>query len=260
MTLLIKNGIVVNPGDQSERRADLLVKDGVIAQITESFEGEADRVFDAAGAYCIPGFIDMHVHLRDPGLTYKEDIATGGAAALHGGFTTIVAMPNTKPAADSPEVIRYVREKAEKVTKVHVIQVGSVTKGMEGRELSDIRGMAAEGCICLSEDGKSVMNADLYRDAMRIAAEENMTVLAHCEDINLVHGGVLNADEVSASLGMPGITNAVEDVIVARDILLAKETGCRLHLCHCSTEDSVKMVRMAKADGVHLPASFCHDL
>ena len=257
MTLLIKNGIVVNPGDQSERRADLLVKDGVIAQITESFEGEADRVFDAAGAYCIPGFIDMHVHLRDPGLTYKEDIATGGAAALHGGFTTIVAMPNTKPAADSPEVIRYVREKAEKVTKVHVIQVGSVTKGMEGRELSDIRGMAAEGCICLSEDGKSVMNADLYRDAMRIAAEENMTVLAHCEDINLVHGGVLNADEVSASLGMPGITNAVEDVIVARDILLAKETGCRLHLCHCSTEDSVKMVRMAKADGVHVTAEVC---
>lgn len=246
MTLLIKNGIVVNPGDQSERRADLLVKDGVIAQITESFEGEADRVFDAAGAYCIPGFIDMHVHLRDPGLTYKEDIATGGAAALHGGFTTIVAMPNTKPAADSPEVIRYVREKAEKVTKVHVIQVGSVTKGMEGRELSDIRGMAAEGCICLSEDGKSVMNADLYRDAMRIAAEENMTVLAHCEDINLVHGGVLNADEVSASLGMPGITNAV-----------AKETGCRLHLCHCSTEDSVKMVRMAKADGVHVTAEVC---
>ena len=257
MTLLIKNGIVVNPGDQSERRADLLVKDGVIAQITESFEGEADRVFDAAGAYCIPGFIDMHVHLRDPGLTYKEDIATGGAAALHGGFTTIVAMPNTKPAADSPEVIRYVREKAEKVTKVHVIQVGSVTKGMEGRELSDIRGMAAEGCICLSEDGKSVMNVDLYRDAMRIAAEENMTVLAHCEDINLVHGGVLNADEVSASLGMPGITNAVEDVIVARDILLAKETGCRLHLCHCSTEDSVKMVRMAKADGVHVTAEVC---
>lgn len=257
MTLLIKNGIVVNPGDQSERRADLLVKDGVIAQITESFEGEADRVFDAAGAYCMPGFIDMHVHLRDPGLTYKEDIATGGAAALHGGFTTIVAMPNTKPAADSPEVIRYVREKAEKVTKVHVIQVGSVTKGMEGRELSDIRGMAAEGCICLSEDGKSVMNADLYRDAMRIAAEENMTVLAHCEDINLVHGGVLNADEVSASLGMPGITNAVEDVIVARDILLAKETGCRLHLCHCSTEDSVKMVRMAKADGVHVTAEVC---
>ena len=199
----------------------------------------------------------MHVHLRDPGLTYKEDIATGGAAAVHGGFTTIVAMPNTKPVADCPEVIRYVQEKAAQVTKAHVLQVGSVTRGMEGRELSDIRGMAAAGCICLSEDGKSVMNADLYRDAMRIAAEEHMTVLAHCEDINLVHGGVLNADVRAEELGMPGITNAVEDVIVARDILLAKETGCRLHLCHCSTADSVKMVQMAKADGVSVTAEVC---
>ena len=257
MTLLIQNGRIINPNDQSERRADLLVRDGVIAEIAESVCAEADRVIDAAGAYCMPGFIDMHVHLRDPGLTYKEDIATGGAAAVHGGFTTIVAMPNTKPVADCPEVIRYVQEKAAQVTKAHVLQVGSVTRGMEGRELSDIRGMAAAGCICLSEDGKSVMNADLYRDAMRIAAEEHMTVLAHCEDINLVHGGVLNADVRAEELGMPGITNAVEDVIVARDILLAKETGCRLHLCHCSTADSVKMVQMAKADGVSVTAEVC---
>lgn len=257
MTLLIQNGRIINPNDRSERRADLLVRDGVIAEIAESVCAEADRVIDAAGAYCMPGFIDMHVHLRDPGLTYKEDIATGGAAAVHGGFTTIVAMPNTKPVADCPEVIRYVQEKAAQVTKAHVLQVGSVTRGMEGSELSDIRGMAAAGCICLSEDGKSVMNADLYRDAMRIAAEEHMTVLAHCEDINLVHGGVLNADVRAEELGMPGITNAVEDVIVARDILLAKETGCRLHLCHCSTADSVKMVQMAKADGVSVTAEVC---
>lgn len=257
MTLLIQNGRIINPNDRSERRADLLVRDGVIAEIAESVCAEADRVIDAAGAYCMPGFIDMHVHLRDPGLTYKEDIATGGAAAVHGGFTTIVAMPNTKPVADCPEVIRYVQEKAAQVTKAHVLQVGSVTRGMEGRELSDIRGMAAAGCICISEDGKSVMNADLYRDAMRIAAEEHMTVLAHCEDINLVHGGVLNADVRAEELGMPGITNAVEDVIVARDILLAKETGCRLHLCHCSTADSVKMVQMAKADGVSVTAEVC---
>ncbi len=257
MTLLIQNGRIINPNDRSERRADLLVRDGVIEEIAESVCAEADRVIDAAGAYCMPGFIDMHVHLRDPGLTYKEDIATGGAAAVHGGFTTIVAMPNTKPVADCPEVIRYVQEKAAQVTKAHVLQVGSVTRGMEGRELSDIRGMAAAGCICLSEDGKSVMNADLYRDAMRIAAEEHMTVLAHCEDINLVHGGVLNADVRAEELGMPGITNAVEDVIVARDILLAKETGCRLHLCHCSTADSVKMVQMAKADGVSVTAEVC---
>ena len=257
MTLLLKNGTIINPGDKSEKRADLLVKDGVIAEIAEEITQEADRVLDISGAFCMPGFIDLHVHLRDPGLTYKEDIATGGAAAIHGGFTTIVAMPNVKPVADNPEVIQYVQKKAAEVTKAHVLQVGSVTRGMQGQELSDIRGMAAAGCICLSEDGKSVMNADLYREAMKIAAEENMTVLAHCEDINMVHGGVLNADEKSKSLGFPGITNAVEDVIVARDILLAKETGCRLHLCHCSTADSVKMVRLAKEEGLAVTAEVC---
>ncbi len=257
MSLLIKNGMVLNPGDRTEKRADVFVENGIIEEIAERIERDADRTIDASGVYCMPGFIDMHVHLRDPGLTYKEDIATGGAAALHGGFTTIVAMPNTKPVADCPEVIEYVKDKAAEVTKVHVIQVGSVTKGMEGKELSDIRGMAKAGCICISEDGKSVMDSGLYRDAMRIAAEENMTVLAHCEDINLVRGGVLNADEKAESLGLPGISNAVEDIIAARDILLAKETGARLHLCHCSTADSVVMVCEAKEDGVDVTAEVC---
>lgn len=257
MKLLIKNGIVINPGDRSEKKADVLVREGVIVQIAASIEEDADRVIDASGYYCMPGFIDLHVHLRDPGLTYKEDIQTGTAAAAHGGFTTIVAMPNTKPVADCPEVIEYVQNRAKEVSKVHVYQVGSVTKGMKGEELSDIRGMVKAGCIALSEDGKSVMNADLYREAMKIAAEEKMVVLAHCEDINLVHGGVLNADARSEELGMPGITNAVEDVIVARDILLAKETGVRLHLCHCSTRDSVRMVKIAKEDGVKVTAEVC---
>ncbi len=257
MSLLIKNGIVINPGDGSERKADVFVEDGVVAEIADRIGRDADRVIDASGSYCMPGLIDMHVHLRDPGQTYKEDISTGGAAALHGGFTTIVAMPNTKPVADCPEVIEYVRNRAAEVTKVHVLQVGSVTKGMEGKELSDIRGMAREGCICISEDGKSVMDSGLYRDAMRIAAEEDMTVLAHCEDINLVRGGVLNDDEKAASLGLPGISNSVEDIIAARDIILAKETGVRLHLCHCSTADSVIMVCEAKEEGVNVTAEVC---
>ncbi len=257
MRLLIKNATVVNPGDKTIKQADVLSRDGVIAAIEEKIACEADRVIDASGFYCMPGWIDLHVHLRDPGQTEKEDIATGGAAALAGGFTTIVAMPNTNPVVDTPEGIRYVREKAAEVTKVHVLPVGSVTKGLKGEELSDIRGMAAAGCVALSEDGKSVMDSGLYREAMRIAAEEGLPVLAHCEDSNLVRGGVLNADETSRALGLPGISNAVEDIIAARDILLAKETGARLHLCHCSTAASVEMVHRAKEEGVDVSAEVC---
>ena len=257
MKLLIKNGTVINPGDKKITKADVLVTDGVISKVASGLKDAADETYDAKGCYVMPGFIDLHVHLRDPGLEYKEDIQTGGAAALHGGFTTIVAMPNTKPVADKPDVINYVKNKAKAVTKVHVLQAGAVTKGQKGEELSDIRGMAAAGSPAISEDGKSVMNAQLYREGMKIAAEEGLAVLAHCEDINMVHGGVLNADAKSKELGFAGITNSVEDVIVARDILLAKETGVRLHLCHCSTKDSVRMVELAKEEGLPVTAEVC---
>lgn len=257
MILLIKNGTVINPGDKTTTKADVLVKDGKVTKIAPAIKDAEADILDAKGCYVMPGFIDLHVHLRDPGLEYKEDIQTGGAAALHGGFTTIVAMPNTKPVADKPDVINYVKHKAEAVTKVHVLQAGAVTKGQKGEELADIRGMAAAGSPAISEDGKSVMNAQLYREGMEIAAEEGLAVLAHCEDINMVHGGVLNADAKSKELGFAGITNSVEDVIVARDILLAKETGVRLHLCHCSTKDSVRMVELAKEEGLPVTAEVC---
>ena len=143
MVLLIKNGTVINPGDKTMTKADVLIKDGTVAEVAPAIKEKADEVYDAKGCYVMPGFIDLHVHLRDPGLEYKEDIQTGGAAALHGGFTTIVAMPNTKPVADRPDVIDYVKHKAEAVTKVHVLQTGAVTKGQKGEELADIHGMAA---------------------------------------------------------------------------------------------------------------------
>ena len=257
MVLLIKNGTVINPGDKTMTKADVLIKDGTVAEVAPAIKEKADEVYDAKGCYVMPGFIDLHVHLRDPGLEYKEDIQTGGAAALHGGFTTIVAMPNTKPVADRPDVIDYVKHKAEAVTKVHVLQTGAVTKGQKGEELADIHGMAAAGSRTISEDGKSVMNAQLYREGMQAAAEEGLVVLAHCEDINMVHGGVMNADAKANELGFAGITNSVEDVIVARDILLAKETGVRLHLCHCSTKDSVRMVELAKEEGLPVTAEVC---
>jgi dihydroorotase len=257
MTILIKGGHVLNPATGTDEVADVFIEDGKIAEIKAKSTRKADETIDAKGCYVMPGFIDMHVHFRDPGLVHKEDIYTGMQAAAHGGYTTVLAMPNTRPVVDNADVVRYVHDKARDGRCIHVLQVGAVTKGQEGKELAAIEDMVAAGSPAISEDGKSVMNADLYRDAMKIAARLDIPVLAHCEDINLVHGGVMNADERAKELGMPGISNAVEDVIVARDILLAKETGARLHLCHCSTEDSVKMVKLAKEDGVKVSAEVC---
>lgn len=258
MALLIKSGRVINPATELDEVADVLIEDGRIAEIGKDLdEKKADRVLMAEGCYVMPGFIDMHVHFRDPGFEQKEDIYTGMEAAAHGGYTTVLAMPNTRPVVDNPDVINYVHNKARSVKGIHVLQVGAVTKGQMGKELADIKGMVEAGCPAISEDGKSVMNAQLYREGMLEAARLGIPVLAHCEDINMVHGGVMNEDPKAMELGMPGITNSVEDVIIARDIVLAKETGVQLHLCHCSTRDSVKMVKAAKEDGVQVSAEVC---
>lgn len=257
MTLLIRGGHVLNPADGTDADADVLVEDGVVTRLAPGIEAEADRVLDAAGCYVMPGFIDLHVHLRDPGFEAKETIETGCQAAAHGGYTTIVAMPNTKPVADNPDVVNYVHHKADAVGAVHVLQTGSVTKGQKGEELSDIAGMVKAGIPAISEDGRSVMNTGLYREAMKLAAELGIVVLAHCEDISLVQGGVMNDDGNAKELGLPGITNSVEDVIVARDILLSRDTGAKLHLCHCSTKDSVWMTKAAKEAGIPVTAEVC---
>jgi dihydroorotase len=199
----------------------------------------------------------MHVHFRDPGFEEKEDVYTGMQAAAHGGYTTVLAMPNTRPVADNPDVISYVHHKAESQKGIHVLQVGAVTKGQQGKELADIEGMVKAGCPAISEDGRSVMDTALYRSGMEEAARLGIPVLAHCEDISLVKGGVMNADARAKELEMPGITNDVEDVIVARDIILAKATGAQLHLCHCSTKDSVALVRFAKEEGARVSAEVC---
>lgn len=257
MTILIRGGQVINPATQMDEVADVLIEDGVVKEIKKGIKSKANRTIDAKGCYVMPGFIDLHVHLRDPGLEYKEDVFTGMQAAAHGGYTTVLAMPNTKPVADNADVIGYVHRKAASGNCIHVLQVGAVTKGQLGKELADIEGMVKAGCPAISEDGKSVMNSQVYREGMKEAARLHIPVLAHCEDINLVHGGVMNADAKAEAFGLPGITNAVEDVIVARDILLSKETGARLHLCHCSTEDSVRMVREAKEQGIAVSAEVC---
>ncbi len=257
MKIWIQNGHVLDPETGRNGMADVLIDGDRIIRVGKPENWQADQVIDAKGAYVMPGFIDLHVHLRDPGLEYKETLETGGNAAARGGVTTVCAMPNTKPVTDTKEMIEEINRRQKEECKVHVIQLGAVTKGQMGQELADISGMAEAGCHAISEDGKSVMNASLYRKGMREAKKAGIAVFAHCEDITMVEGGVMNADERSAALGLPGITNAVEDVIVARDILLARETGVQLHLCHCSTRDSVKLVKAAKAEGLPVTAEVC---
>ena len=257
MRILIRNGQVVDPSSKTEGRFDVLVEGNRIVRVAEQIDEAADRVLDAEGCYVMPGFIDLHVHLRDPGLEYKETLQTGGMAAVKGGVTTVCAMPNTKPVMDDGQKVAAVHKRAAEECPAHVIQIGAVTKDQAGQELADIAGMAEAGCHAISEDGKSVMNASLYRKAMKIAKETGISVFAHCEDITMVEGGVMNADENAVRLGLKGITNSVEDVIVARDILLAKETGVQLHLCHCSTADSVEMIRLAKEEGLPVTGEVC---
>ncbi len=270
MNTLIVNGRIINPATKLDDIGIVVVCDGKVVALDKTVapigppiianleaKYNIDRTIDASGKIVMPGLIDLHVHFRDPGLTYKEDIETGSKAAARGGFTTVVTMPNTKPVVDNVKTYKYVCDKAKEVGLVNVIQVGSVTKDMAGKELSDIEAMSKQGMITISEDGKSVMDSGLYRKAMKLAAKEDIVVLAHCEDINLVEGGVMNMGEKSNELGMNGISNAVENVITARDIMLAEETGARLHLCHCSTKEAVDMVRDAKAKGIQVTAEVC---
>ena len=257
MTILIKEGRVLDPETKRDEICDVLIDGDRITRVDSGIETEAERVINAKGCYVMPGFIDLHVHFRDPGLEYKETLTTGGRAAVKGGVTTVCAMPNTKPVIDNGVKVKEVMERAKRETLTNVIQLGAVTVGQEGKELADIRGMAKNGCHAISEDGKSVMNASLYRKGMNLAKEEGLAVFAHCEDITMVEGGVMNADKKAEKLGLKGITNAVEDVIVARDILLAKETGVRLHLCHCSTKDSIKMLGLAKEEGLDVTGEVC---
>ena len=253
MNLLIRGGHLIDPAAGIDGIYDVLVQDGVVKEVARRIYCTDANTIDATGKYVMPGFIDLHVHLREPGLEYKETIATGSMAAAAGGFTSICPMPNTKPATDSPEKIHALLEKAKTDSKVHILPIGAISIGQEGKELADIKGMAEAGAVAVSEDGKSVMNSALYAEGMKQAKEAGIPVFAHCEDIDLVRGGVMNAGKRAEELRLPGITNAVEDIITARDIFLAKETGAQLHLCHCSTKDSVKMIALAKEAG--LPVS-----
>lgn len=261
MSLWIRNGHLLDPANNRDEQCDLYIREGKVAKVgsllPDDLPSEERLVIDASGKYVMPGFLDLHVHLREPGFEYKETIRTGTRAMAKGGFTAVCPMPNTKPAIDSPEMIRRILAIAKRDSPIHVYPVGAITKGQMGEEMTDIAEMVRAGAKAISEDGKSVMDAGLYREAMKEAAKAGIPVLAHCEDKNMVGAGAMNAGKKAEMLGIQGITNAVEDVIVARDILLAKETGARLHLCHCSTADSVKMIAAAKEDGLPVSGEVC---
>ncbi len=260
--MVIINGHIVDPLTNLSEVGDIelegdTIKRIYVRSIGESYKGDDKDIVDAEGSYVMPGFVDLHVHLRDPGLTYKEDIRTGSLAAARGGVTTICAMPNTKPVVDSVETLNYIYDKADKEAVVHIKQLSAITKGMEGKELVDMGAMKEAGAIAFSEDGKSVMDVNLYREAMKKAADMGAVVMAHCEDKDLVGKGVLNEGVASEKYQVPGICNAVEDVITARDIFLANDLGTKLHICHCSTKGTVELLRMAKRLGTDVTAEVC---
>lgn len=256
MKILIKNGTVINPATDVLDVLDVLIEDDKIIKIDKNIESDAEKVIDAKDCWVTPGFIDVHVHLREPGFEYKETIKTGSMSAVKGGFTTICCMPNTSPVIDSEILVEYVNLKAHREAVCNVLPIGAITKGMIGDELSEIGKMHKAGICAISEDGKSVMNAGILKTAMNYAKMFNLPVLSHCEDKSLA-GGSMNAGENSQILGIKGISNESEAVIVARDVLLANATGAKLHICHVSTTESVRIIKDARERGENVTAEVC---
>ena len=255
MNILIKNGRLIDPAQQIDGNFDVAIADGKVAWIGSGIPPKGDyEIIEAAGQIVAPGFIDLHTHLRQPGFEEKETIATGTRAAARGGFTTLCAMPNTNPAIDNRAIIDYVKFVASSEAVVRVLPIGCISKGRKGETLAELGEMAEAGVIGFSDDGSSVPNSRLLKQAMEYAAGLGLPVIEHCEDQSLADGGQVNEGIIATRLGLAGIPNAAEDIIVARDIALAKLTGARLHICHISTRGAVELIRAAKADGVRVTA------
>ena len=248
--LLIKNGRVIDPASGFDGRADLALENGRIAAMGANLDFANAELYDASGLVVAPGFIDIHVHLREPGIEHAETIETGARAAAAGGFTSICCMPNTVPVNDSATVTSYIVDRARKFAVTNVFPIGAITKGSAGEELAAIGSMKNAGIVAISDDGRPVMNARVMRRAMEFARSLDLPVIDHCEDLNLSSGGDMHEGLTSTRLGLRGIPASSEDVIVARDILLAKSTGARFHVAHISSGNSVAMVAHAKKLGL----------
>ncbi|NLW92280.1 MAG: dihydroorotase [Syntrophomonadaceae bacterium] len=250
MRLLIKSGQVIDPVNGINEVMDLLVEDGKIIAVENKIESKEAVVIDATGKYVCPGFIDMHVHLREPGFEYKEDINSGSRAAAAGGFTTICCMPNTNPVIDNAAVASFVRDRGRRTGLVNVRPIGAITKKQAGCELAPVAEMVTAGCVAISDDGKPVVRGDIMRNALEYAKMFGLPVLAHCEDPQITRDGQMHEGYFSTYFGMKGIPAAAEEVMVARDIILARLTGGRLHVCHVSTIGALDMIAKAKKEGL----------
>ena len=257
MAILLKNGSIIDPVRKTITAADVLIEQDKITKIGPNIPEDGHQVYDCGGKMIAPGLVDMHVHLRDPGLTYKEDIATGTAAAAAGGFTSVACMPNTKPAIDTAETIEYILTKAEKEGSCRVYPIGAVTMGLGCVEPTDITALYQAGAIAFSDDGVPITSATRMRDALMEAKSLNSFVISHCEDGEMVGNKAVNEGKISRQLGLPGRPAIAEDLMVARDLMLSKETGSHVHIAHVSTAGSADLIRQAKKNGVHVTAETC---
>lgn len=254
MRLLIKNGHLIDPAEGQNSGKNLLIDNGRVAARLSPGEGIPDgcEILDASGLVVAPGFIDLHVHLREPGQEHKETIASGCAAAVAGGFTSVCPMPNTNPINDNAAITRYMIEQAERAGFANVFPVGAITKGSNGAELAEMGEMKAAGAVAVSDDGRPVPNAGMMRRAMEYARDFDLPVVDHCEDKSLSHGGVMHEGRISLLLGLKGMPALAEDLDAVRDIQLAKETGAHIHIAHISTKGAIEAVRRAKSEGINV--------
>jgi dihydroorotase len=260
-TVCIQGGIVIDPGHVNGR-ADVLIQNGKIVEVgyplKQSITHDASTtILDATGWIVAPGLVDLHCHLREPGFEYKETIATGSASAVAGGFTSICCMPNTQPVNDNDAITQFMLTKGQEAGKARVFPIGAITKNSAGEELANIGELVGGGCVAISDDGRPVMNSLVMRRALEYAKAFGIPVVDHCEDLHLTDGGCMNEGVVSTELGMPGIPDASEEVMVARNLALADLTGVHVHLAHLSTARSVELVRHAKTQGLPVSAEVC---
>jgi dihydroorotase len=254
VSLLIKNGRVIDPSSRTDETLDILIENGKIKAISPRIDLKEAEIIDASRLVVAPGFIDMHVHLREPGEEHKEDIATGSLAAARGGFTSICCMPNTRPPNDNSGITEYIIEEARKRAVVNIYPVAAITRGLAGEELTDMADLSQAGAIAFSDDGQPVANSLVMRRALEYSLLLDKLIIDHCEDKNLSMGGVMHEGEISLRLGLSGMPAAAEEIMIARDIILAQLTRARLHVAHLSTKGGIELVRLAKKKGIPVTA------